>query len=924
MRKKLLAGIILTLIFGWQLQAQERQNALLKGKLKNTANNTPASDVQVSIPYLKMLTVTNAEGEFTFSQVPYGVQRLVVGGNTVNTDTIAVKIDKALVDIGSISIDYNDAVVNSKESQLPTMVMEDSDDGDDESGKIATVSSLLTASRDPFLNTASFVFGTYRFQTRGYDRNQQQVLINGAPMNDIETGDAYWGQWGGLNDVFRGRSNSYGLQPSEYAFGGINGLVSIDATAANQRKQTRVSYSLANRQYTHRLMLTHSSGFNKNGWAYSLSFSKRWANEGYVPGTFYDGYSYYAAVSKRIRNKHLLNLTVFGAPTQRGKSAPSYQEAYDLIGSNFYNPNWGYLNGKKRNAKVGDIHQPVILLNYERNPSESLKWNTTLGYQFGKNKNSTLDWYNAADPRPDYYKYLPSNYFANNTDYANLTDEQKAQIISGFTSNAQINWDALYAANMLNNGRSVYVLGNDVDDIRKWMFNTNLQKVVNEHINVQTGITVLKQKTESYRQMLDLLGGDYFLNINSFTERNFGSTAVRSLNDMNNPNTVVKEGNKYYYNYNVDFLKAWWWGQGIFTYNKVDFFLAANYGVNSFQREGLYRNGLFQDDSYGKGKRQSFTIYGVKGGVTYKLNGRHYLFVNAAYNTDAPTVDNTYFSSRIRNTTVDNPTVQKTASIEGGYLHRAPKTNIRLVGYATDRKDAVEIQRFFYQGTGSSNSMVAYVMQHVNTRYTGLEMAVDYKFSSSLSATAVAAIGQAFYTNNPDVTIHQENAIDSPVIKETAYLNNMYLGVGPQSAYTLGINYRSKKYWYLNANFNYLERNYVDPAAPRRTEQAVEGIEQGSATWHAILDQQQLKQIFTIDIYGGKSFLLSKSLKFLPRGTYLYLNVGINNLLNNKNIPTGGFENTRFDYTGFDASKYASKYFYGFGRNYFINLSLKF
>jgi outer membrane receptor protein involved in Fe transport len=65
-------------------------------------------------------------------------------------------------------------------------------------------------------------------------------------------------------------------------------------------------------------------------------------------------------------------------------------------------------------------------------------------------------------------------------------------------------------------------------------------------------------------------------------------------------------------------------------------------------------------------------------------------------------------------------------------------------------------------------------------------------------------------------------------------------------------------------------------------------------------------------------------MKFLPRNTYLYLNVGINNLLDNKNIPTGGFENPRFDYTGFDASKYASKYFYGFGRNYFINLSLKF
>lgn len=923
MNRKFIVGLIL-LLSNFQIYAQSHSVATVKGRLKSSATGIAANEVQVSIPYLKLLTVSNEAGEFSFTHIPYGVQRLIIGGVNTVSDTISISVDKPMVDIGWITVTENDAATQNQSLQIPTIAMEENDGGDEESGVAPMVSSLLTASRDPFLNTASFVFGTYRFQTRGYDRNQQQVFINGAPMNDIETGDAYWSQWGGLNDVFRGRSNTYGLQPSEYGYGGINGLSAFDATAANQRKQTRVSYALTNRQYRNRLMVTHNSGLNKKGWAYSLSFSKRWAKEGYVPGTFYDGYSYFAAISKRFNNKHDLNLTIFGAPTKRGKSAPSYREANEVLGTNFYNANWGYQNGEKRNAKIGDIHQPVILLNYEYNPSESLKWNTSLGYQFGKNKNSTLDWYNAADPRPDYYKYLPSSYFANTEDYASLTDAQKTQIIDGFKANSQINWDALYHANQLSNGRSVYVIGNDVDAIKKWMFNTSLQKVVNSHINVQTGISFIQQNTNSYREMLDLLGGSYFMNVNSFTERNFGGAAVRSLNDMNNPNTLVKEGDKYYYNYNVNFLKAWWWGQGVFTYNKVDFFLAANYGINAFQREGLYRNGLFENDSYGKGKKQNFSIYGFKGGLTYKLNGRHYLFVNAAIAADAPTVDNTYFSSRIRNTTIDNPTVQKTTTIEAGYLLRAPKTNIRLVGYATDRKDAVDIQRFFYQGTGSSNSMVAYVLQNVNTRYTGLEMAVEYKFNTMLSATAVAAIGQAFYTNNPNVTIHQENAIDSPVIKETAYLNNMYLGVGPQSAYSLGVNYRSKKYWYVNVNFNYLSRNYVDPAAPRRTTQAVEGIAQGSDAWHAILDQEELQQVFTIDLFGGKSFLLSKKMKFLPRNTYLYLNVGINNLLDNKNIPTGGFENPRFDYTGFDASKYASKYFYGFGRNYFINLSLKF
>lgn len=423
-----------------------------------------------------------------------------------------------------------------------------------------------------------------------------------------------------------------------------------------------------------------------------------------------------------------------------------------------------------------------------------------------------------------------------------------------------------------------------------------------------------------------MLGGDFFVNVNAFTERNFSGQNSLSQNDQNNPNAIIRKGDKYLYNYLMRFTKAWWWGQATFRYNKIDFFLSGSYGFNSFQREGLYRNGLFAagNESFGKGDKQSFATYGLKGGLTYKLNGRNYLFVNAGLFADAPTVDNTHFSVRYRNAYVQNPTTQKMYSLEGGYLLRAPKLNGRLVGYATDRKDGVEVQRFFYEGAGSSNSMVAYVMQNVNARFIGLEMALEYKLSSSLTATGVASLGQAFYTSNSNVTIHNENFVDSLPIRETSYLNNYYLGVGPQSIYSLGFNYRSRRFWYANINFNYLDRNYVDPAAARRTAQAVELLEPGSAQWHDVLDQQRFPSAFTVDLFAGKSFLLSRTMKFLPRSTFLYLNIGVSNLLDNKNIPTNGFENARFDYEGRSADRFAPKLYYAFGRNYFINLAIRF
>jgi hypothetical protein len=376
---------------------------------------------------------------------------------------------------------------------------------------------------------------------------------------------------------------------------------------------------------------------------------------------------------------------------------------------------------------------------------------------------------------------------------------------------------------------------------------------------------------------------------------------------------------------------GWAWALGAFTYNKVDFFLAATAGVNSFSREGLYRNGLYAADnaSFGKSDVQSFGIGGVKGGATYKLNGRNYLFLNGGYFIDAPTVDNTFVSPRSRNYTVPGVTASRTQSVEGGYLLRSPKAIGRVVGYATEVHDATEVKRFFLDGSGA-NTFVNFAMQGVNTRNVGLELALEYKVDPTLSVTGVVALNQAFYTNNPRVTILPDNFVDSTglyngqPITQNVYIKDYYLGVGPQSAYSLGFNYRSKRYWYANVNFNYFDRNYIDIAPSRRTVETVDLLVPGSRAWHDVVDQEKLPSAFTVDLFAGKSFLLSKFSRQIPRNVFLYVNAGVSNLLDNQNIRTGGFEQARFDNTFLNASKFPPKYFYGFGRNFFVNLSLKF
>lgn len=921
---------ILCLLTSLRLSAQgtSKHVAIVKGKVLS-ANKNGLAAIEVTLPDQKLMTTTDEQGLFYFSDVAYGNHTLIIGNDYTASDTFLIAVDQSIVDVGMLQVKIEDTFAAPIVEQASAAALETAPVATDEEGiSDQSVSGILTASRDPLLAAASFSFGSFRYQLRGYNRDQLEVYMNGLPVNDVETGTAFFGQWGGLNDVFRNQSVIYGLQPTEDGFGGLSGSVAIDATAAVQRKQTRVTYSLANRTYRHRLMLTHSTGMLQNGWAFSVSVSKRWAKEGYIEGTNYDGYSYYLGISKKIGANGLLHFTAFGAPAVRGKAMPATQEAMELAGSHFYNANWGYQNGVKRNARVNNSFQPLWILNYEYTPNNNTHLNIAASYQMGYNGNSSLDWYNAQDPRPDYYKYLPSNYI---NDPGNA-DPQAAEALRQQWLHdpavRQINWDKLYETNHLNidnvNGvsgrRSLYLIGEDRDDSKRYSIAISLQKVINEHLTFHTGLASAMQHTESYRKAIDLLGGDFYVNLNQFAERTYAGNHSMNQNDLAHPDGIIRAGDKYSYDYYSRFIKGWAWIQALITYNKLDFFIAGRADIDAFQREGLYKNGLFVNDSYGKSAMEKFLGYQVKGGITYKINGRNYLFANGIIMTNAPSFDNTFFSPRTRNAMIEQPTTEHIKSIEGGYLLRAPNINGRLAAFATEVNDAAKIMRFYHE---DYRTFVNYVMQHINIRHLGAELSIQAKISPSLSATAVATWMQVFYTSRPDISIYRDNDTTSTVGKEVAYVKNYYVAAGPQSAYALGLNYRSPKYWYASLSFNFLDRNYVDVNPGRRTESAVDLIEPGSPLWHAILDQEKLPAAFTIDLFAGKSILLSRLMKWLPRNTFLYVSIGVNNILNNKNIPAGSFEQLRFDYSNNNPGRFPNKYFYGLGTNYFISFSLK-
>ena len=54
------------------------------------------------------------------------------------------------------------------------------------------MSALLQSSRDVYTATAGFYWGQARYRIRGYSGENQIVMINGVPVNSLETGMASW------------------------------------------------------------------------------------------------------------------------------------------------------------------------------------------------------------------------------------------------------------------------------------------------------------------------------------------------------------------------------------------------------------------------------------------------------------------------------------------------------------------------------------------------------------------------------------------------------------------------------------------------------------------------------------------------------------------------------------------------------------
>jgi hypothetical protein len=918
--------LVLSLLFLFQAVFVMAQNqSTVKGKVVDSKSQSPLGSVKVMIQSNEQFVTTNSLGEFQISGISIGNQILVISVEGYNTQNFAIEVvANQTLDVGLLFLDED----ITSEQQLSLVTITENDLGDDNSGSESTA-GLLQSSRDAYQQAAAFNWGLARFRMRGLDNEYGVTMINGISMNKIYDGRPQWSNWGGLNDATRIQEFTLGSAPSDYTFGGILGTQEINTRASLYRKGTRISMAGTNTNYSWRSMVTHNSGLMDNGWAYSISGSRRWAQEAYFEGTDYGANSFFASVEKRINKKHSLNFTAIYAQNTRGKSSPNTAEVNNLMGIK-YNSFWGWQDGKKRNSRDKDVEEPILMLSHYWKISDKTTLNTNVAYQTGSIGNSRLDFQTANNPDPTYYKNLPS-YFSNLGDTAGAVAAQ-----GYFTNNSQINWNNMYYANLNSSvtpGKSLYALYEDRTDDKQITANSILFSDLSDNVKLNAGASFKKLKSHNFQNMLDLLGGQYFEDIDPFFSGDMGQS------NLNNPNRQIKVGDEYGYNYNLNAIVADAFTQFKFTYKKVDFYLAQSFSRTQYQREGLYRNGIYANTSFGKGSKQIFENFGFKGGLTYKITGQHLLDFNGVYMTKAPNMRNTFANARINNNITPELNSETIASLDASYVVRTPKFKARVTGFASRVQNATEISFFYAEGIGEDvdgndqDSFISELLTGIEKRNFGAEIGLEYQFTSTIKGTVAASYGQYLYGNNPNLKINDDAQATltntQPVVDfGKAYLKNYRLPGMPQTAASLGLEYRDPNFWWVGANINYLADSYLDVSNITRTDNFSLnsiGISYPGATEAAVrqaLKQEKFANFNLLNLTGGKSWRIDT--------TTIGFFASINNVLDTT-YKTGGFEQSRKatfpDLQADNANgtpSFGPKYFYGYGRTYFLNVYVNF
>ena len=916
-----------------------------------SSDNRAIAKATITLANQGITTTTNANGEFTLTYLDPTDEEVILEANGYISDVLLVMLqENQLTDMGTIEM-QTDFVREAQEEVL--LNLSEMDLNDDE-GKSQSISSASSASQDVFNSTVSFAWSNARYRGRGYEQIYEENYIEGLSFNSAERGQFNFSAMGGLNDATRYKEVVEGIEANNFSFGSLGQSTNYLQSATNYAQGWKVGIAATNRNYKGAARTTYSSGLLENGWAFTAQLA--WRYSPYIDvkgrigeGITYSSVGYFFTAEKQWSKDMRLSLITFGAPTMRGQSAAVTQETYDLTnqynktswGHNNYNPYWGYQDGKVRNSRIVHSYDPTAIASFDWKIDEENHLKVAAGYHYSFYSNSALTFYNAPDPRPDYYRNLPSalldgqidkdGYFVgkdlngkplgevteggyikyplyyNGTSVGHSVDmDTYKQLTDLWTSRndkaTQIDWDALYAANYANNainpdGSARYMVERRHNDIQEAVANANYRNTSVDHLTTTVGLELKASQGIHYKTVDDLLGGNQWIDVDPFAERdikelatNIGLTQADIINvkqnDLRNPDTAAKKGNRFGYDYRINMLNTKLWAQNEWLWNEVDLYYALQLSYSSMQRTTDMLNGrawylarlgeqnkhhyyyladaaddvLAAGSDFSKiptrlvGYAHHFVDPAFKLGATYKINGRNQLKVNALAETKAPLARDAYISPRVHDRAVENiyrhdyaryyaqqngtswleeyfGASQKIAGGDLTYSFNYPIVRGRVTGFYTQFWNGTELNGYYDDET---RTFVNQSLTGINRRHMGIEAAAAVKLGMYFTLTGALSIGDYRYTSNALATTSAENGMalaedkktDMPLyeLRDSVLIKGLHVATGPQLNASLKLSFFHPKMWFADITINYFDWNYMDYAPARRMQGLFTGV----------------------------------------------------------------------------------------------------
>ncbi len=661
-------------------------------------------------------------------------------------------------------------------------------------------------------------YGDAKINMRGFKAPNVAVLVNGIPMNDMEWGGIYWSNFAGLGGVTTSMQTQRGLGAAIISSPSIGGTINITTKGLDAKKGGSVWYGMGNNALND-VGFSVSTGLMKNGWAISILGSRKWG-DGYIQGTQFEAWNYFANVSKKIGDSHQLSLTAFGSPQWHNQrhmaygtlSIENWQQAKEYMNGKSmysYNPQYGFDNeGRQRTAYRNQYHKPIISLNHIWQINERSSLSSALyvslasggGYQ-GQGRTSEYRgyWRGAQDGAITTRFRRPDGTF----DYGAIQDLNAASTTGSEMAMSQsINSHEWYG-----------------------LVSTYKNEIIPNKLNLTGGIDVRYYVGHHRNELIDLYSGEYYMDD---TDRKNVKAANNYLAaDPNWKYEKLGVGDVVYRNYDGFTHQEGVYGQGEYKIleGAVTTFLAGSLNVTSYKKKDMF----YYDAEHGTTPWQSFFGGTIKGGANWNIDRHNNIFVNGGYISKAPFLSRGVFlNPETSNALNPNPKNEKIGSFELGYGFHSPIFSMTLNGYYTkwmDRCDRDTQKRGQFNGGPMNGEYFSMSLENVSAQHIGLELDFAFNPTRWLEIQGMFSWGDWKWLNNPKGYYYNEQG------QPLASLTDGTLASGPNapdhawsvlnqknhkvcgSAQTtggLGVTFKPFKGFRIGADWTFSARNYSD------------------------------------------------------------------------------------------------------------------